>query len=87
MLSTSLKRFPFSHNSIDVIQHPRNLNLVFVIYTGGIILSDLVRSCNSFGSFIQRASQTLRNTVRAYEFVLPPGAPGGAGYDHPVGFT
>ncbi|KAF9502306.1 hypothetical protein BDN71DRAFT_1437870 [Pleurotus eryngii] len=49
---------------LDAVTHPRNLNLIFVVYAGGIILSDL----------------TERNTLRAYELVLPPGAPGGAGY-------
>lgn len=44
--------------------HPRDLNLVFLAYTGGVILSDL----------------TQRSSVHAYELVLPPGAPGGTGY-------
>ncbi|KAJ7459170.1 WD40 containing snare-dependent exocytosis protein [Mycena galericulata] len=52
---------------IETVVHPRDLNLLFVAYSGGIILSDL----------------TQRNTLRAYEFVLPAGAPGGAGYGHP----
>ncbi|KAJ7361454.1 WD40 containing snare-dependent exocytosis protein [Mycena albidolilacea] len=52
---------------IETVVHPRDLNLLFVAYSGGIILSDL----------------TQRNTLRAYEFVLPAGAPGGPGYGHP----
>jgi syntaxin-binding protein 5 len=28
-----------------------------------------------------------RNTIRAYEYTLPPGAPGGAGYEHHVRYT
>ncbi|KAF8167354.1 WD40 containing snare-dependent exocytosis protein [Crassisporium funariophilum] len=49
---------------VDTVVHPRNLNLMFVAYAGGIILTDL----------------TEKSTVRAYELILPPGAPGGAGY-------
>ncbi|KAJ7170200.1 WD40 containing snare-dependent exocytosis protein [Mycena filopes] len=52
---------------VETVVHPRDLNLLFVAYAGGIILSDL----------------TQRNTLRAYEFVLPAGAPGGPGYGHP----
>ncbi|KAJ7631237.1 WD40 containing snare-dependent exocytosis protein [Roridomyces roridus] len=52
---------------VDTAIHPRDLNLLFVAYSGGVILSDL----------------TQRNTLRAYEFVLPAGAPGGPGYGHP----
>ncbi|KAK0246422.1 WD40 containing snare-dependent exocytosis protein [Armillaria nabsnona] len=50
--------------AIDAVIHPRNLNLLFVAYAGGIVLSDL----------------TQRNTLRVYDLVLPPGAPGGTGY-------
>ncbi|GJE89618.1 hypothetical protein PsYK624_057220 [Phanerochaete sordida] len=49
---------------VELIVHPRDLNLLFVAYGGGIIMADL----------------TQQNTVRAYEHVVPPGAPGGAGY-------
>ncbi|PPQ63831.1 hypothetical protein CVT24_009781 [Panaeolus cyanescens] len=55
---------PIPSHPVDTVIHPRNLNLVFVAYSGGIILTDLAE----------------RSTVRAYEYVLPPGAPGGAGY-------
>ncbi|KAF7303171.1 WD40 containing SNARE-dependent exocytosis protein [Mycena kentingensis (nom. inval.)] len=51
---------------VDVVSHPRDLNLLFVAYSGGVILSDL----------------TQRNTLRAYEFELPAGAPGGYGFGH-----
>ncbi|PCH34194.1 hypothetical protein WOLCODRAFT_113329 [Wolfiporia cocos MD-104 SS10] len=55
---------PVSNMIVDAVIHPRDLNLLFVAYEGGVILSDLKQ----------------RNTVRVYELVLPPGAPGGAGY-------
>ncbi|KII94277.1 hypothetical protein PLICRDRAFT_36534 [Plicaturopsis crispa FD-325 SS-3] len=55
---------PDSQVPMDVIIHPRDLNLVFVVYGGGIVLSDL----------------THRNTLRVYEYTIMPGAPGGAGY-------
>ncbi|KAJ6483896.1 WD40 containing snare-dependent exocytosis protein [Mycena vulgaris] len=58
---------PESQLPIETVVHPRDLNLLFVAYSGGIILSDL----------------TQRNTLRAYEFILPAGAPGGSGYGHP----
>ncbi|THH21204.1 hypothetical protein EW146_g293 [Bondarzewia mesenterica] len=58
---------PTSHIPIDVVIHPRDLNLVFVAYGGGIVLTNL-KECN---------------TLRAYELVLPPGAPGGGGYTSP----
>lgn len=49
---------------IEMVVHPRDLNLLFVAYSGGVVMSDL----------------TERNTARAYEYVVPPGAPGGQGY-------
>ncbi|KAH9947113.1 lethal giant larvae like, C-terminal-domain-containing protein [Amylocystis lapponica] len=58
---------PGSMVTVDVVVHPRDLNLLFVAYGGGVILSDL-NECS---------------TVRAYELVLPPGAPGGIGYQDP----
>ncbi|KAJ7161293.1 WD40 containing snare-dependent exocytosis protein [Mycena crocata] len=58
---------PTTQLPLETVIHPRDLNLLFVAYSGGIILSDL----------------TQRNTLRAYEFVLPAGAPGGSGYGHP----
>ncbi|CAK5280636.1 unnamed protein product, partial [Mycena citricolor] len=58
---------PGSEIPVEVVVHPRDLNLLFVAYSGGVILSDL----------------TQRNTLRAFELVLPAGAPGGAGYGHP----
>ncbi|KAJ3988441.1 WD40 containing snare-dependent exocytosis protein [Lentinula detonsa] len=50
--------------AIDTLIHPRNLNLLFVVYGGGVVLSDL----------------SERTTLRTYELVYPPGAPGGTGY-------
>ncbi|KAG7452249.1 WD40 containing snare-dependent exocytosis protein [Guyanagaster necrorhizus] len=54
--------------AIDAVIHPRNLNLLFVAYAGGIVLSDL----------------TQRNTLRVYDLVLSPGAPGGTGYGQDI---
>ncbi|KAF5385371.1 hypothetical protein D9615_001225 [Tricholomella constricta] len=50
--------------SVEIVIHPRDLNRLFVAYGGGVVLADL----------------TKRSTVRSYELVLPPGAPGGFGY-------
>ncbi|KAG7099718.1 hypothetical protein E1B28_001536 [Marasmius oreades] len=58
---------PTSGIALDVVPHPRNLNYLFIVYGGGVILSDL----------------SERTTSRVYELVLPPGAPGGAGYGAP----
>ncbi|KAI3622792.1 wd40 containing snare-dependent exocytosis protein [Moniliophthora roreri] len=58
---------PTSGVALDVAPHPRNMNFLFIIYGGGIVLSDL----------------TERNTSRVYELVHPPGAPGGNGYGSP----
>ncbi|KIY50420.1 hypothetical protein FISHEDRAFT_39094 [Fistulina hepatica ATCC 64428] len=49
---------------IDTIIHPRDLNSMFIVFGGGVILCDI----------------SARNILRAYEFILSPGAPGGAGY-------
>ncbi|KAF7347607.1 WD40 containing SNARE-dependent exocytosis protein [Mycena venus] len=66
-MATRVDPTPTSPFPIETVVHPRDLNLLFVAYSGGVILSDL----------------TQRNTLRAYEFVLPAGAPGGPGYGHP----
>ncbi|KAL0576712.1 Lethal(2) giant larvae sro7 [Marasmius crinis-equi] len=58
---------PTSGIALDIVAHPRNLNLLFIVYGGGVILSDL----------------SERNTSRVYELVLCPGAPGGGGYGAP----
>ncbi|TFY59345.1 hypothetical protein EVJ58_g5836 [Rhodofomes roseus] len=58
---------PGSEQVVDVIIHPRDLNLLFVAYGGGVILTDLKQ----------------RSTIRTYELVLGPGAPGGTGYTAP----
>ncbi|KDR85736.1 hypothetical protein GALMADRAFT_218826 [Galerina marginata CBS 339.88] len=55
---------PAPPNAVDTVIHPRNLDLVFVAYAGGVVLTGL----------------TERSTIRAYELVLSPGAPGGTGY-------
>ncbi|TFK41835.1 WD40 containing snare-dependent exocytosis protein [Crucibulum laeve] len=44
-----------SQTIVDILMHPRDLNLVFVAYTE-------------------------QRTNHGYEFLIPPGAPGGAGY-------
>ncbi|KAI0059493.1 hypothetical protein BV25DRAFT_1918512 [Artomyces pyxidatus] len=60
--TTGTSRLP-----VDVVIHPRNLNLVFIAYGGGVVLIDLKN----------------RNTLRTYELLIPAGAPGGAGYTDP----
>ncbi|TFK56819.1 hypothetical protein OE88DRAFT_1670312 [Heliocybe sulcata] len=52
---------------VEAVIHPRNLDLLFVAYTGGVILSDLEQ----------------RSTIGAYRLILPPGAPGGSGHSGP----
>ncbi|KAI8981153.1 lethal giant larvae like, C-terminal-domain-containing protein [Trametes punicea] len=49
---------------IDMVIHPRDLNLLFVLYEGGVLVSDLKE----------------QNIVRAFELILAPGAPGGSGF-------
>ncbi|KAI0828996.1 lethal giant larvae like, C-terminal-domain-containing protein [Trametes gibbosa] len=49
---------------IDIAIHPRDLNLLFVVYEAGVLVSDLKE----------------QNTVRAFELILSPGAPGGSGF-------
>ncbi|KIY73582.1 hypothetical protein CYLTODRAFT_365694 [Cylindrobasidium torrendii FP15055 ss-10] len=58
---------PLSGVAIDAVIHPRNLNLLFVAYSAGIVLFDV----------------TVKNTLRVYELLIPPGAPGGLGYADP----
>ncbi|KAJ3520531.1 hypothetical protein NM688_g9149 [Phlebia brevispora] len=55
---------PGAEFPVQLLIHPRDLNMLFVAYGGGIALTDL----------------TQRNTLRAYEYTLPPGAPGGGGF-------
>ncbi|EMD32655.1 hypothetical protein CERSUDRAFT_118683 [Gelatoporia subvermispora B] len=62
-----LPSLPGSSIIIDVVVHPRALNLVFVAHAGGVILYDLKE---------QRSSRT-------FELVNTPGAPGGGGYHAP----
>ncbi|KAH9858315.1 lethal giant larvae like, C-terminal-domain-containing protein [Lenzites betulinus] len=60
----SLVGAPGSDVIIDISIHPRDLNLLFVVYEGGVLVSDLKE----------------QNTVRAFELILSPGAPGGSGF-------
>ncbi|KAK7063993.1 WD40 containing snare-dependent exocytosis protein [Favolaschia claudopus] len=66
-MATRMDPTPASPFPVETVIHPRDLNLLFVAYSGGVILSDL----------------TQRNTLRAYELSLPAGAPGGPGFGHP----
>ncbi|KLO20106.1 hypothetical protein SCHPADRAFT_898161 [Schizopora paradoxa] len=50
--------------AIDIVVHPRDLNLLFIAYSGGVVLYDI----------------NDRKPVRHYVLLLPPGAPGGTGY-------
>ncbi len=56
---------------------------------GGVILLDLVCLLvllSIYSLLTQPFSEKKQQiTLRAYEHVLPPGAPGGAGYRNPVG--
>ncbi|KAF8634948.1 hypothetical protein AX15_000677 [Amanita polypyramis BW_CC] len=69
--STSKGHEQSLRTSVEVVAYPRDLNLLFVAYAGGVILSDL----------------TQRNIIRAYEYTIPPGAPGGAGLTSPDALT
>ncbi|KAL1951191.1 hypothetical protein VTO73DRAFT_340 [Trametes versicolor] len=60
----SITSEPGSDVIIDMAIHPRDLNLLFVAYEGGVLVSDLKE----------------QNTVRAFELILSPGAPGGSGF-------
>ncbi|CCM03744.1 uncharacterized protein FIBRA_05890 [Fibroporia radiculosa] len=53
-----------SNTILDMVIHPRDVNLLFIAFGGGVILYDLRQ----------------REMVRVYELILPPGAPGGSGY-------
>ncbi|KAG2156546.1 lethal giant larvae like, C-terminal-domain-containing protein [Suillus bovinus] len=59
-----LHALPGCNIPVDLVAHPRDLNLIFVAFGGGIVLYDL----------------SSRNILRAYELVIPAGAPGGGGY-------
>ncbi|TDL26364.1 hypothetical protein BD410DRAFT_836264 [Rickenella mellea] len=58
---------PGSTTPLEMVHHPRDLNLLFLAYAGGIALCDI----------------TDRVALRHYELVLPPGAQGGMGYSDP----
>ncbi|KAG1864661.1 lethal giant larvae like, C-terminal-domain-containing protein [Suillus subalutaceus] len=59
-----LHALPGCNIPVDLVAHPRDLNLIFVAFGGGVVLYDL----------------SSRNILRAYELVIPAGAPGGGGY-------
>lgn len=61
---TFVRQMSLSQPCIDQVLHPRDMNQIFVAYSDGVILSIM----------------TDKSTVRAYELVLPPGAPGGSNY-------
>ncbi|EIN13878.1 hypothetical protein PUNSTDRAFT_110047 [Punctularia strigosozonata HHB-11173 SS5] len=58
---------PRSESAIGIESHPRDLNLVFVLYSGGIVLMNV----------------SERSPLRTFQYILPPGAPGGNGYAQP----
>ncbi|KAG2155490.1 lethal giant larvae like, C-terminal-domain-containing protein [Suillus clintonianus] len=59
-----LHALPGCNIPVDLVAHPRDLNLMFIAFVGGVVLYDL----------------SSRNILRAYELVIPAGAPGGKGY-------
>lgn len=59
-----LHALPGCNIPVDLVAHPRDLNLILVAFGGGVVLYDL----------------SSRNVLRAYELVIPAGAPGGGGY-------
>lgn len=59
-----LHALPGCNIPVDLVAHPRDLNLIFVAFGGGVVLYDL----------------SSRNILRVYELVIPAGAPGGGGY-------
>ncbi|PFH52244.1 hypothetical protein AMATHDRAFT_140320 [Amanita thiersii Skay4041] len=63
----NLRNNQLARTSVEIVAHPRDLNLLFVAYTGGIVLTDLTQS----------------ESLRVYEYIIPPGAPGGVGYEDP----
>ncbi|KAM5536030.1 hypothetical protein V8D89_010288 [Ganoderma adspersum] len=64
LLSGSELNSPTSDMIIDIVVHPRDLNLLFIAYEGGVIVADLKDE----------------KPVRTFELTLSPGAPGGTGY-------
>ncbi|KAL5494875.1 SRO7_1 [Sanghuangporus weigelae] len=63
---------PYSPEAIsseifDIVAHPRDLNLVFLLFPGGVILYGLAE----------------RRPLHRYELIIPPGAPGALGYCDP----
>ncbi|OCH89538.1 hypothetical protein OBBRIDRAFT_881275 [Obba rivulosa] len=62
-----LPSVPGSSIIVDIFEHPRALDILFVTHAGGVVLYDLKQRCAS----------------RTFELVNPPGAPGGAGFHAP----
>ena len=54
--------------------------------TGGVVSVNLVSNIRvaSHRATANNAQQTEQSTVRTYEYILPPGAPGGAGFHDEV---
>ncbi|KAF8846111.1 hypothetical protein BDN67DRAFT_16617 [Paxillus ammoniavirescens] len=50
---------------MDIVPHPRELKLMFIVFGGGVVQCDLVN----------------RDLICAYELVIPAGAPGGGGFE------
>ncbi|KXN88842.1 hypothetical protein AN958_06711 [Leucoagaricus sp. SymC.cos] len=62
--STPLPGQKFGRQPVELVPHPRNLGLLFIAFQDGVALVDLKE----------------RKTIRSFELILPPGAPGGLGY-------
>ncbi|KAF5352734.1 hypothetical protein D9756_005911 [Leucocoprinus leucothites] len=56
---------PNSRQAVELLLHPRDLNLLFIAYEDGVALVDLKD----------------RRAIRHFELLLLPGAPGGGGYN------
>ncbi|KAF9225537.1 hypothetical protein BS17DRAFT_778739 [Gyrodon lividus] len=54
---------PASEILVDIVPHPRDLNLMLVVFGGGVVQCDLA----------------TRDIICTYEFVIPAGASGGGG--------
>ncbi|THH11619.1 hypothetical protein EW145_g567 [Phellinidium pouzarii] len=63
----SMSPTPNSSDLMDIVIHPRDLNLLFIAYTGGVVLFNL----------------TDRQALHHYKLIIPPGAPGALGYYDP----
>ena len=82
-----LSAMPSEAYLVDVVIHPRDLNLVFVAFSTGVVLFDLVSiHLYSFDLvfYFQCDSQTERAPIHRYELMIAPGCPGALGYNDPV---